>query len=354
MPLIDPCEALTLSQKSLAGEPLTREEARAVLSWPDEDLLDLVSAAHRVRRAHFGRRVKMNFLVNVQSGLCAEDCSYCSQSKISKAPVEKYVFLSSDEILDMADRAVRAGAARLCLVASMRGPSEREVSSLNASVRKVKERYPQLEICASMGLLKEGQAERLKEAGVDAYNHNLNTSESHYEKICHTHAYKDRVETVERAKAAALSPCSGAIFGMGETVEDILDVAFRLRETGVDSIPINFLIPVPGTALQGKNDLTPNRCLKILCLFRFVNPAMELRIAGGRELHLRSLQTLGLYVANSIFVGDYLTTKGQSAGADRQMVHDMGFEVVGGSDSTETKPVSLADQVEMVTRASRQ
>ena len=353
MPLTETRDAHEFAAKSLAGEPLDRIEARTVLDWPDEDLLDLLAAAHRVRRAHFGRRVKMNFLVNLQSGLCAEDCSYCSQSKISKAPVEKYKFLSADEIVEMADRAVSAGAARLCLVASMRGPSERDLDSLNESVRRVKERHPRLEICASMGLLKDGQAERMKDAGVDAYNHNLNTSESHYEKICHTHTYEDRIDTVQRAKSAALSPCSGAIFGMGESVDDILDVAYRLRETGVDSIPINFLIPVPGTTLQGKNDLTPNRCLKILCLFRFLNPAMELRIAGGRELHLRSLQTLGLYVANSIFVGDYLTTKGQSAAADRQMVRDMGFEVVGDPSPAEPPP-ALSDQVEIVTRGSRQ
>jgi biotin synthase len=351
MALIGACDAADLSKKSLAGEPLSREEARAVLAWPEEDLLELVAAAHRVRRAHFGRKVKMNFLVNLQSGLCAEDCSYCSQSKISKTPIEKYTFLSSDEVVEMADRAVAAGAARLCLVASMRGPSERDLVSLDQSVRRVKERHPHLEICASMGLLKDGQADRLKQAGVDAYNHNLNTSESHYEKICHTHTYQDRVDTVERAKSAALSPCSGAIFGMGESREDMIDVAFRLRETGVDSIPINFLIPMPGTSLQGKNDLTPNQCLKILCLFRFVNPAMELRIAGGRELHLRSLQSLGLYVANSIFVGDYLTTKGQSADADRRMVHDMGFEVVGEELNGDAPHVP---SVEIVTRASRQ
>jgi biotin synthase len=351
MPLSPTQDPRLWADQSLAGVPLARADARAVLDWPDEDLLDLVAAAHRVRRARFGRRVKMNFLVNLQSGLCPEDCSYCSQSKTSKAPIEKYRFLSADEVVDMADRAVASGAARLCLVASMRGPSEKDMAAVDEAVRRVKSKHPGLEVCASLGLLKDGQAERLKRSGVDAYNHNLNTSESHYEKICHTHTYQDRVDTVVRAKAAALSPCSGAIFGMGETSEDILDVAFRLRETGVDSIPINFLIPVPGTAQRGRNDLTPNRCLKILCLIRFLNPSMEVRIAGGRELHLRSLQALGLYVANSIFVGDYLTTKGQTVDADRAMVRDMGFEVVG--DAPAPRP-NLSENVEFVTRASRQ
>lgn len=349
MTLISSQDPRLWADRSLAGDALSRAEARAVLDWPEADLLDLVAAAHRVRRAHFGRRVKMNFLVNLQSGLCPEDCSYCSQSKVSKAPIEKYRFLSADEVVDMADRAAAAGAARLCLVASMRGPSEKDMAAVDEAVRRVKAKHPGLEVCASMGLLKDGQAERLKSAGVDAYNHNLNTSESHYEKICHTHTYQDRIDTVERAKGAALSPCSGAIFGMGETDEDIIDVAFRLRETGVDSIPINFLIPVPGTAHQGRNDLTPNRCLKILCLVRFLNPAMELRIAGGREMHLRSLQSLGLYVANSIFVGDYLTTKGQTAAADREMVRDMGFEIVGDAPVPPAAP-----DLEFVTRATRQ
>ena len=338
------------AEKSLAGISLTRSESQAVLDWPDEEVLSLIAAAHRVRRVHFGARVRMNFLVNVQSGLCSEDCSYCSQSKDSTAPVEKYRFLSSEDILVQADRAVVAGAARLCLVASMRGPGEREMASVDESVRRVKERYPDLEVCVSLGLLKEGQAERLAAAGVNAYNHNLNTSERHYKDICSTHDYADREETVGRAKAAFLSPCSGAIFGLGESDEDVLAVAFRLKETGVDSIPINFLIPVPGTSLEKQNHLTPVRCLKILCLFRFLHPTVDLRIAGGRELHLRTLQPLGLMVANSIFIGDYLTTKGAAAQADRDMIRDLGMHwtVLPEASSPSSLPVDI------VTRSTRQ
>lgn len=353
-PVLDRLDPRALADKSLAGAPLTREEARAVLAWPEEDVLSLLNAAHRVRVAHFGRRVKLNYLVNLQSGLCAEDCSYCTQSKISKAPVEKYRMMSAQEILDLADRAVASGAARLCLVASMRGPSERDIAGLEQTVRRVKERHPGLEICASLGLLKDGQAARLSESGVDAYNHNLNTSERHYGKICHTHTHQDRVDTVERAKTGGLSACSGALFGMGETTEDILDVAYRLRELKVDSVPINFLIPVEGTPLADRRDIPPTTALKILCLFRFLCPDAELRIAGGRELHLRSLQPLGLYVANSIFVGDYLTTKGQAAQADRDMIRDLGFEIQGDTASADAAGPAPADRVEMVTRATRQ
>jgi len=160
-------------------------------------------------------------------------------------------------------------------------------------------------------------------------NHNLNTSERHYEEICGTHTYADRIDTIEKVQQAGLSACSGALVGMGQGAEDILDLGYALREMQVESLPVNFLMPIPGTPLSGRYELSPTRCLNILCLYRFLNPRASLRISGGREVHLRSLQSLGLYVANSIFIGDYLTTKGQSAEEDLQMVRDLGFEIEG-------------------------
>jgi biotin synthase len=169
---------------------------------------------------------------------------------------------------------------------------------------------------------------------VYAYNHNLNTSEKHYDAICGTHTFADRIETVGRVAAEGLSPCSGALFGMGESHEDIVDLAFDLRRLQPDSVPVNFLIPIDGTPLKGRWELTPQRCLRILALYRFFFPDVELRIAGGRELHLRSLQPFGLMIANSIFAGDYLTTEGQPAGTDRQMIADLGFEIEGTDEDT--------------------
>jgi biotin synthase len=177
--------------------------------------------------------------------------------------------------------------------------------------------------------LSGNQAAQLKEAGVYAVNHNLNTSERYYNQICDTHTYADRLDTVQKVKQAGLSPCSGALLGMGETQEDILDLAYSLRELAVESLPINFLMPIEGTPMAGQYHMTPTRCLNILCLFRFLNPKTSLRISGGREVHLRSLQAQGLYVANSIFIGDYLTTKGQPADADLAMIRDLGFEIEG-------------------------
>lgn len=344
--------ASALAEKSLSGEELSKEEALSVLDWPEEEILDLLSAAYKVRRTYFGKRVRLNFLVNIQSGLCAEDCGYCSQSRVSDVPVEKYKLMTPEEVENAAEKAVANHAARLCMVASMRGPSDKDVGAVAEAIKRVRTRFPQLELCACLGLLKDGQASKLNDAGVTAYNHNLNTSERHYGEVCSTHGFTDRLDTVRKVQSAGISSCSGALFGMGETREDIIDVAFRLREMSVDSIPVNFLIPFKGTPLGHHEELTPNYCLKILCLFRFINPATEIRIAGGRELHLRSLQPMGLYVANSIFVGDYLTSEGQAASLDVEMIRDMGFEVVGEA-LPETGSASISDRVTLSTRENR-
>ncbi len=321
-----------------------------MLRAPDEDLPALVAAAHRVRRRYFGNRVKVNFLVNIKSGICPEDCHYCSQSKLSRAKIDKYPLLSSNEIVTSALRGHEFGARRICVVASGRGPTDADVSHISTAVREVRDRLPDIEVCACLGLLEPSQATELKSAGVFAYNHNLNTSENFYGEICSTHDYADRMRTVGVVKQTGLSPCCGALFGMGETDDDIVDVAFALRGLGVDSIPINFLIPIEGTPLGGRWDLTPTRCLKILCLFRLTNPESELRIAGGREHHLRSLQPMGLLIANSIFIGDYLTAKGQRPEDDIAMIRDLGFEIADAADEYrmhyDREPVALKSRAE--------
>lgn len=321
-----------ITEKALNNEPLSREEALSILQTPDADVMGLVAAAERVRKKYFGKRVKLNYLVNVKSGLCPEDCNYCSQSKVSEAPIPKYPLMSPDEIIAQAERGMAVGAKRACLVASGRGPSNREMAEFCSSVETLKQKYPNLEVCACLGLLSEGQADKLKESGVHAYNHNINTSESHYAKICDTHTYQDRLGTVQKAQSAGLSSCSGVLAGMGETDEDLVDMAFVLRSKSVHSIPVNFLVAIERTPLAGMNRLNPLRCLKILAMFRFVNPTPEIRVSGGREVHLRHLQPLSLMIANSIFIGDYLTTEGQSPRADLEMIRDLGYQVEGQSE----------------------
>jgi biotin synthase len=315
-----------LADRALRGEALTREEALGVLGTPDEDLLALLAAAYRVRRHHFGRKVKLNVLMNAKSGVCPEDCGYCSQSVVSTAPIPKYSFLSEEVILQGAREAWERKAGTYCIVASGRGPSARELREVTAAVRAIKAEIP-MKICACLGLLTDEQARELKDAGVDRYNHNLNTSADHYERITTTHTYEDRVQTIGAVKRAGISPCSGAIVGMKEADEQVVDVAFALRELDADSIPVNFLHAIDGTPLEGVRELDPRRCLKVLCLYRFVCPTKELRVSGGREVNLRSLQPLSLFPANAIFIGDYLTTPGQAAEDDYRMIEDLGFEI---------------------------
>ncbi|AQT71383.1 MULTISPECIES: biotin synthase BioB [Streptomyces] len=324
----------TLVDKGLRRELPTREEALAVLATSDDELLDVVAAAGKVRRQWFGRRVKLNYLVNLKSGLCPEDCSYCSQRLGSKAEILKYTWLKPEEASQAAAAGVAGGAKRVCLVASGRGPTDRDVERVGRTIEAIKEQNEGIEVCACLGLLSDGQAEKLREAGADAYNHNLNTSEATYGQITKTHTYADRVDTVEKAHAAGLSACSGLIAGMGETDEDLVDVVFSLRELDADSVPVNFLIPFEGTPLAKEWNLTPQRCLRILAMARFVCPDVEVRLAGGREVHLRSMQPLALNIVNSIFLGDYLTSEGQAGQADLDMIADAGFEVEGAGTTT--------------------
>jgi biotin synthase len=323
-----------LVDKGLRRELPTRDEAMAVLATSDDDLLEVVAAAGRVRRHWFGRRVKLNYLVNLKSGLCPEDCSYCSQRLGSQAGVLTYTWLKPEDAAAAAGAGVAGGAKRVCLVASGRGPTDRDVERVSKTIAAIKEENEGVEVCACLGLLTGGQADRLKEAGADAYNHNLNTSEGTYGSITTTHTYADRVDTVRRAQAAGLSACSGLIAGMGESDADLVDVVFGLRALDPDSVPVNFLIPFEGTPLAEEWNLTPQRCLRILAMVRFVCPDAEVRLAGGRELHLRSMQPLALHLANSIFLGDYLTSEGQAGKADLDMIADAGFEVEGAGTVT--------------------
>jgi biotin synthase len=316
-----------LADQVLNGHALTREECRAILTSDDDELLDLVHAAFRVRHRHFGKQVQLYYLRNAKSGLCPEDCGYCSQSAVSDAAIPKYRWLDEEALLNGARQARESQARTYCIVASGRGPNDKEVEHVVRAVKRIKDELG-MHICACLGLLQPHQAQMLADAGVDRINHNLNTSRRYYEEICTTHTYQDRVDTLRVVRESGMELCSGLIVGMGETLDDIVDVVMELRELRVASIPVNFLHAIDGTPLEAVHVLTPRYCLKVLCLLRLAHPATEIRIAGGREVNLRSMQALGLYPANSLFVSDYLTTKGQAASADHEMIADMGFEVV--------------------------
>jgi biotin synthase len=320
-----------LAERVLAGHRVTFDEALAILRSPDGELLDLLAAVYRVRRRYFGNRVALYFLMNAKSGLCPEDCGYCSQSKVSEAEIPRYNILSEAKLLDGARVAAERNSKTYCIVISARGPTEREIDAVARIVPKIKQQYD-LQVCACLGLLTPDQAQRLKDCGVDKVNHNLNTSERFYPEVCTTHTYQDRIDTLRAVRGAGMELCSGGIIGMGEDDADVVRMALELRELGVESIPLNFLNPIDGTPLAGRSQLNPRYCLKALAMMRLVNPTSELRIAGGREMHLGSMQPLGLYAANSIFVGDYLTTKGQAPEADYRMIEEMGFVITRDED----------------------
>jgi biotin synthase len=328
---------MELADQVLEGKEVTNEEALSILECPDDDVLLLMHAAFQIRKSYYGKKVKLNMIMNVKSGLCPENCGYCAQSSISTAPINTYRMVDKDTIFEGAKRAHDLNVGTYCIVASGRGPSNKEIDHVVEAVKEIKEKYG-LKICACLGLLKPEQAKRLKEAGVDRYNHNINTSVSHHAIITTSHTYDDRVNTVETVKGSGMSPCSGVIVGMRETKQDVVDMANSLKALDADSIPVNFLHAIDGTPLQGVKELNPLYCLKVLALFRFINPTKEIRISGGREVNLRSLQPLGLYAANSVFVGDYLTTTGQEETEDYKMLRDLGFEV----ESVEEMKASLA------------
>ncbi|MXQ52925.1 biotin synthase BioB [Shimazuella alba] len=316
----------TYADKALKGDVLTTAEAMSVLEADDNELLSLLQAAFRVRHHYFGKKVKLNMIINAKSGYCPEDCGYCSQSIISKAPIEKYTMLKKEIIVAGAREALNRKAGTYCIVASGYGPTASELEEVVEAVKEIKKEL-KMKICACLGILRDDQAIRLKEAGVDRYNHNLNTSADHFANITTTHTYDQRIQTVEMAKEAGISPCSGCIVGMGETKKQVIQIATALRELNADSIPVNFLNPIKGTPLEHKKELNPRYCLKVLALMRFLNPNKEIRVSGGREVNLGQLQPLSLYPANAIFVGDYLTTEGQEANLDHQMIEDLGFEI---------------------------
>jgi biotin synthase len=320
-----------LAEKSLQGIVPTREEARQVLEAPDEETLAILQAAYRVRQRFHGNRVRVHVLQNAKSGACPEDCGFCSQSSKYTTPSPQYPMMEVEALVEGARQAKKAGAWKYCMVTATRGPSNRDLDVLCEATRRIKSEVG-VKVCTSLGILTPEKAKRLAEAGVDRFNHNLETSERMYGQVVSTHSYEDRVRTTRFAREAGMEVCSGGIIGMGETLEDVIDLCFALKGTEASSIPVNFLDPRPGTPFEGKPKVDPHFALRVLCLFRFTHPKADVRAAGGREITFRSLQPLVLYAANSIFTNGYLTTGGQGQDQDHRMIEDLGMtaEVAGG------------------------
>lgn len=328
-------DLMELAEKAISGEIISRSQCLEVLNCHDDDLLLLLDAAFSVRKKYRGKKVHIQLLTNAKSGRCQEDCHYCSQSSISTAEIEKYPMVSEEKLINEARRAKELNAKRYCMALSGRRPSDAEIDRLCNAIRTIKKDIGIL-TCCSLGLLTVDQVLRLKEAGLDRVNHNINTSNNYHKNICTTHSYQDRVDTIRLCQSNGLEICSGGIVGQGESDQDIIDMLMELSELDVESCPLNFLIPVKGTPFESKGkDLTPAKCLKVLALARFLLPYKEIRVAGGREYHFRHLQPLIFYAADSIFVSGYLTSGGQTPDEALEMIKDMGFEfeIEGATDA---------------------
>jgi biotin synthase len=290
-------------------------------------LPELIALAHRVRVAWMGEAVEVESIISARTGGCPEDCVFCSQSARYSTGVQRAPMLDTRELVELARRTRALGGTEFCIVVAMRGPDERMIRSVIEATHAIRAEVD-IEVAASLGLLKAGQAERLAAAGVHRYNHHLEAGPRFFPQICTTHTFEDRVATCRRVIDAGMELCSGGIFGMGETWEDRLDLAFVLRDLGAREIPCNFLNPRPGTPLGGTELLAPLEALRCVAVFRCVNPEAVLRYAGGREVVLRDLQAYGMLAgANGLIVGNYLTTLGRSAEVDLAMLADLAMPV---------------------------
>lgn len=303
----------------LQGSTITREHAAFIAELPISDMMNLFASANRIRAYFRGDLIGLCSIINAKSGLCSEDCSFCAQSSRSTAKIDTYPLLKKDDVIRKAHEAKQYGIRRFSIVTSGRRVSQKELSRIADMISLINDLG--ITPCASLGLLQKDELSVLKDAGLDRYHHNLETSIRHYPQICSTHTYADKMITIRNAQEVGLSLCSGGIFGMGETWQDRIDMAYALRELDVDSIPINFLIPVAGTALENRDLLDPLEALKIVSLYRLILPKKEIRICGGRMQVLEEFNRMVFFAgADGMITGNYLTTIGKSPEDDLRLI----------------------------------
>lgn len=316
---------IALADKVLAGEDITRQEAEFLINVSDEDTMLLLAMADKIRQKFAGNDVDCCAILNGRSGKCSENCKFCAQSAHYNTGVKEYPLLSEEEIFAAAQKAKEAGAVRFSVVTSGRGQSKADDFANICYVLKRIKKELGIEVCASLGILTLEQAKALKKAGVTRYHSNLETAGSYFPDICTTHTYEDKFVTIKNAQAAGLRVCSGGIMGLGETPEQRVEMAFTLKELGIDSVPLNLLTPIAGTPFAGNKALAPLEILRAFAVFRFILPHAQIRTAGGREVNLRDLQALALNGgASGIMIGGYLTTAGRGTDKDLQMLRDLG------------------------------
>lgn len=319
-----------LAQEIINGKPITVEQAKALISTRDEDTFELLAAANLLRKTYKGNKVKLCAIVNAKSGKCSENCSFCAQSAHHQTKAKNYPLLSQEEITKAAKSAEEnMQATCFSIVTSGKSTkSQQEVETISHALKTIN-KDTNLNRCVSLGTLTLEEIKNLKANGLKRLHHNLESAESFFKNICTTHSFKERLQTIKLAKQAGLEVCSGGIFGLGESLEQRLELGFTLRELEVESVPINILNPIPGTpAAENYQPMTPLEALRLVATYRFILPQADLGIFGGRERALGDLQPLMFIAgANVTLVGDYLITKGQPAAKDLKIIADLGLEI---------------------------
>ncbi|MBI4849946.1 MAG: biotin synthase BioB [Nitrospirae bacterium] len=315
-----------MNRTQTMGQGIDRQTALHLSQRTGPEIYELLASANKIREQFRGNKVDLCSIINAKSGACPEDCSFCAQSAHNKTNTGVYPLVDKDKILEAASSAGQRGVKRFCIVTSGKKTSGKDLKEICSFIREI--RGLGLLPCATLGILEHEELAELKDAGLHRYHHNLETSEAFFSEICTTHTYMDKIKTIESAKAHGLSICSGGIFGLGESWEDRIDMAFALKEIGVDSVPVNFFTPVSGTSLSNRELLDPLEALKIIAIYRLILPDKGIRVCGGRPATLRDLNSfIFLAGADGLLIGNYLTTTGRNPADDLQMIKDMGFKI---------------------------
>lgn len=316
------------AEQVLNGQQVDKTQAIELYNIGSENFWDLLYYSNLIREKYFGKKIKVCSIVPGRMGGCSEDCKFCAQSARYETHIKKAEYTSDNDLLEAARQAAEDGVPTLGIVNSGQSVTEKELDRLTGLIKKIRTDFG-LEICASLGILTEEQAQKLADAGVSRYNHNLETSQNHFSDIVSTHTFADRVKTIKLAHQAGMQVCAGGIFGIEETKQDRIEMALTLRELGVDTVPMNFLHPIEGTPLAKSKPLSPIEILTLIAVYRFILPKAHLKVAGGRVLNLRDLQSWIFNAgATAILSGNYLTTAGRDVPEDMQMLNDLGLEPI--------------------------
>jgi len=318
-----------ITQRILNGGEMTAEEGRWMIHLDDDYLPWLMAGADRLRKTYRGNEIEVCAIANVRSGNCSENCSFCAQSGHHKTDAPAYDYIPAEELVSQAQQARKWGASDFGVVSKGWGVrSDKESDKLEEYFAAMDE-GTDIGRCASLGALSKESAGKLKDMGMENYHHNLECAESYFDQVCTSHSYQENIDTINNARAAGLRVCAGGILGMGESLEQRIEMADTLRQLGVESVPLNFLAPVLGTPMGNQTPMSPYEILRAIATYRYMLPKAEIRIAGGRQF-LGDMQAMIFMAgASGVMIGNYLTTKGRSVDDDLKMISDLKLEVRG-------------------------